>query len=138
MTNDDGARVYLDDTQLLENDGPQDSTSKEGAVTLTAGAHALRVEYYEGSDKQRLTLAWKTPGSSAFVVVPNSVLSTEAGVVRVTAPGNKYCEGATDTSGDGLRLDGVNPNYELTDLRPVGFEPKVSGLAFTRTRSWPS
>ncbi|WP_318243629.1 family 16 glycoside hydrolase [Oerskovia gallyi] len=131
VTNDDGALVYVDDQLLLENDGPNDSTSVEGAITLTAGAHDLRVEYYEGTDKQRLTLAWKTPGSSTFQVVPTSALSTEANVVRVTAPGNKYCEGATDTSGDGLRLDTVNPNYELIDLRPAGFEPKVSGLAFT-------
>src|SRR5699024_1078264 len=27
-------------------------------------------------------------------------------------------------------LDTVNPNYELVDLRPEGFEPKVSALAF--------
>ena len=58
------------------------------------------------------------------------VLSTEAGVVRVTAPGNKYCEGATDTAGDGLRLDTVNPNYTLTDIRPTAFQPKVSGMDF--------
>jgi hypothetical protein len=131
VTNDDGALVYIDDELVLENDGPNDSTSVEGSVALSAGVHDLRVEYYEGGDKQRLTLAWKTPGSSTFQVVPQSVLSTEAGVVRVTAPGYKYCEGATDTAGDGLRLDSVNPNYELVNLRPEGFEPKVSGLAFT-------
>ncbi|MGB2556269.1 family 16 glycoside hydrolase [Cellulosimicrobium cellulans] len=131
VTNDDGALVYIDGQLVLENDGPNDSTSVEGSATLTAGVHDLRVDYYEGSDKQRLTLAWKTPGSSSFQVIPTSALSTEAGVVRVTAPGYKYCEGATDTAGDGLRLDSVNPNYELVDLRPAGFEPKVSGLAFT-------
>ena len=64
------------------------------------------------------------------MVVPTSALSTEAGVVRVTAPGSKYCEGATDTAGDGLRLDTVNPDYDLTNLRPPGFEPKVSGMDF--------
>ncbi|WP_083259509.1 family 16 glycoside hydrolase [Cellulosimicrobium cellulans] len=131
VTNDDGALVYIDDQLVLENDGPNDSTSVEGAITLTAGVHDLRVEYYEGGFNQRLTLAWKTPGSSTFEVIPQSALSTEADVVRVTAPGYKYCEGATDTAGDGLRLDSVNPNYELVDLRPEGFEPKVSGLAFT-------
>jgi hypothetical protein len=131
VTNDDGALVYVDDQLVLENDGPNDSTSVEGSATLTAGTHDLRVEYYEGGFNQRLTLQWKTPGSSTFEVVPESVLSTEADVVRVTAPGYKYCEGATDTAGDGLRLDSVNPNYDLVDLRPEGFEPKVSGLAFT-------
>ena len=64
------------------------------------------------------------------MVVPTSVLSTDAGVVRVTAPGSKFCEGATDTPGDGLRLETVNPNYDLTNLRPPGFEPHVSGMDF--------
>ncbi|MBD8078433.1 family 16 glycoside hydrolase [Cellulosimicrobium arenosum] len=131
VTNDDGALVYIDEQLVIENDGPNDSTSVEGSATLTAGVHPLRIDYYEGAYSERLTLEWKAPGSSAFEVVPESVLSTEAGVVRVTAPGYKYCEGATDTAGDGLRLDTVNPNYELVDLRPEGFEPKVSGLAFT-------
>ena len=50
--------------------------------------------------------------------------------MRVVAPGNKYCEGAADTPGDGLRLDAVNPNYTLTDLRPAGFEPRVAAIDF--------
>ena len=48
--------------------------------------------------------------------------------MRVTAPGTKQCEGNFDTPGDGLPLDGLNPAYNLVDLRPAGFEPKVTGL----------
>ena len=48
--------------------------------------------------------------------------------MRVTAPGTKECEGDIDTPGDGLPLDGVNPAYDLVNLRPAGFEPKVTGL----------
>ncbi|MET0353370.1 MAG: family 16 glycoside hydrolase [Plantibacter flavus] len=131
LTSDDGSRLNLDGQVLIDNDGPQDGTSKEATVTLTEGAHPLFLEHFEGGFGQLLKLEWKTPGSAAFEIIPSSALSTDADVVRVTAPGTKYCEGAEDTAGDGLRLDAVNPNYELTDLRPEGFEPKVSGLAFT-------
>lgn len=131
VTNDDGALVYLDDELVLANDGPNDSTSVEATVELSAGAHGLRIEHYEGAYNQRLTLSWRPPGSSEFVVVPTENLSTETDVVRVTSPGVKFCEGATDTPGDGLRLYDVNPNYELVDLRPEGFEPAVSALDFT-------
>lgn len=130
MTNDDGARLSLDGQQILNNDGYQDSTSVEATVTLTEGLHPLFVEHFEDDYGQRLHVQWKTPGSSSFVTIPNSALSTDAGVVRVTAPGIKYCEGAADTAGDGLRLDSVNPDYSLINLRPEGFQPKVSGLAF--------
>ena len=130
MTNDDGARLSLDNQQILNNDGYQDSTSVEATVTLAAGLHPLFVEHFEDDFGQRLHVEWKTPGSNTFVTIPNSALSTDAGVVRVTAPGTKYCEGAADTAGDGLRLDSVNPDYDLVDIRPAGFQPKVSGLAF--------
>lgn len=131
MTNDDGALFYLDDDLVLENDGPQDSTSVTGTVNLSEGPHGLRIEHYEGTNNQRLLLEWKQPGQDSFETVSGDVLTTEAGVVRVTDPGMKSCVGAVDSPGDGLPLSGINPNYELVDLRPEGFEPMVSALDFT-------
>ena len=90
--------------------------------------HALRINFFEAGGGQELTLSWRPPGASTFSVVPNEALSTDAGVVRVTSPGSKQCEGDVDSPGDGLPLDGVNPAYDLVNLRPAGFEPKVTGL----------
>jgi hypothetical protein len=132
LTSDDGSRLYIDDTLVVDHDGLHGATSKDGAATLTAGYHAVRVEMFEAGGGQQLTLAWQPPGAAEFVVVPNSVLSTDAGVVRVTAPGYKQCQGVNDAPGDGLPLDAVNPGYTLTDLRPDGFEPKVSAMDWTR------
>nr|MDT0656769.1 family 16 glycoside hydrolase [Micromonospora sp. DSM 115978] len=131
LTSDDGSLLYIDDALVIDHDGPHGATSKDGPVTLTEGHHALRVEFFERGGGQQLTLSWQTPGSTEFVVVPTSALSTEADVVRVTAPGHKACQGVADAPGDGLPLDGVHPNYTLTDLRPDGFEPQVSGMAWT-------
>jgi len=134
LTSDDGSQLRIDNNLVVDHGGLHGDTSKEGTATLTAGAHALLVDYFEAGDGQVLKLEWKKPGATAFEVVPSSVLSTEANVVRVTAPGTKYCEGAADTAGDGLRLDAVNPNYTLTNLRPEGFEPEVTGLSFLGDR----
>jgi hypothetical protein len=133
LTSDDGSRLYIDDQLVVDHDGLHGEEPKDGTVTLTAGYHALRAEYFEAGGEQVLRLAWQRPDSAAgFEVVPNSVLSTDAGVVRVTAPGRKECEGSYDTPGDGLPLNDVNPNYTLTDLRPAGFEPQVSAMDWTR------
>jgi len=131
LTSDDGSRLYIDDALVVDHDGLHGATPKDGTVTLTEGYHALRVEYFEAGGGQQLTLAWQPPGASGFTVVPNSVLSTDAGVVRVTAPGYKACQGVEDSPGDGLPLESVHPGYALTDLRPAGFEPKVTGMAWT-------
>lgn len=131
LTSDDGSRLLVDEQVVVDHDGLHEATAKEGVVTLTAGHHALRVEYFEAGFDQVLRLEWRPPGAADFVLVPESALSTDRDVVRVTAPGTKYCAGDTDTPGDGLRLDAVNPGYTLTDLLPAGFEPMVSALDWT-------
>lgn len=131
LTSDDGSRLSIDGGTVIDHDGKHAASPKVGSVGLAAGVHALRVDYFDSGYDAILKLEWKRPGASDWEIVPQSALSTEAGVVRVTAPGTKYCEGATDTAGDGLRLDAVNPNYTLVDIRPAGFDPKVSGLDFT-------
>ncbi|MEU0227611.1 PA14 domain-containing protein [Streptomyces sp. NPDC006284] len=129
LTSDDGSRLWIDDRLVINHDGLHGPDApKDATVDLTAGSHALRIEHFERDGGQQLTLAWKPPGASAFSVVPNSALSTDADVVRVTAPGRKECEGGADSPGDGLPLTGVHPNYTLTDLRPNGFEPQVSAM----------
>src|SRR5690606_31449281 len=131
LTSDDGSRLVIDDTEVIDNDGLHGAESKDGSIALEPGYHDLRVEFFDNTNDNILRLEWRPPGSDAFVVVPESVLSTEAGVVRVTAPGTKYCEGQDETAGDGMRLDSVFPGYSLTDLRPDGFEPMVAALDWT-------
>jgi hypothetical protein len=131
LTSDDGSRLTIDDKVVVDHDGLHgDEAPKSDVVTLAAGAHSLRIDYFDAGFGKRLNLAWQPPGASGFVTVPTSVLSTEAGVVRVTAPGGKECVGGSDTPGDGLPVEGVHPNYDLANLRPDGFEPMVTGLDF--------
>ncbi len=128
LLSDDGSQLFIDGTSVIDNDGLHGNTPKDGTVTLTTGVKRLRIDFFEAGGGEQLTLQWKKPGDAGFTVVPNTVLSTEAGVTRVTAPGFKQCEGQSDSAGDGLMLDGVNPAYDLVNLRPDGFEPQVTGL----------
>ncbi len=128
LTSDDGSRLRIDDTVVITNDGRHGPIAVDGTITLTAGYHALRVDHFEHLYGQQLKLEWKPPGSSEFTLVPNSVLSTDADVVRVTAPGRKECESGADSPGDGLPLESVHPDFTLTDLRPAGFQPQVTAM----------
>ncbi|GAB7046388.1 hypothetical protein JCM9534A_15140 [Catenuloplanes indicus JCM 9534] len=128
LTSDDGSRLSIDGSTLINNDGAHGPTPVEGTVALTAGYHALHIDYFEREGGQQLTLDWRPPGATSFTLVPNTVLSTDVGVVRVTAPGRKECETAGDSPGDGLPLTGVHPGYTLANLRPAGFQPQVSAM----------
>ncbi|SEB54086.1 Carbohydrate binding module (family 6) [Nocardioides exalbidus] len=130
LISDDGSELLIDDELVVDHDGLHGDTAMDGSVTLASGVHSLRINYFEATNGERLTLQWRKPGETAFTLVPSSVLSTEADVTRVTAPGFKQCEGQDESAGDGLQLDSVNPAYTLTDLRPQGFEPQVTGLGW--------
>ncbi|GAB7039239.1 MULTISPECIES: family 16 glycoside hydrolase [Catenuloplanes] len=128
LTSDDGSRLLIDGTTVINNDGAHGPTPVEGTVALTAGYHSLHIDYFERDGGQQLTLDWRPPGATAFAPVPTAALSTDSGVVRVTAPGRKECESAGDSPGDGLPLTGVHPGYTLANLRPAGFQPQVSAM----------
>ncbi len=128
LISDDGSRLYINDELVVDHDGLHPAEPKDGTVELEPGRHSLFIEHFENFGGEHLTLAWQPPGASEFEVVPTAVLSTEADVVRVTAPGRKECEGLADTPGDGLVLTEVHPDYTLTDLRPEGFEPQVTAM----------
>nr|WP_233580444.1 PA14 domain-containing protein [Streptomyces triticirhizae] len=128
LISDDGSRLLIDDQLVIDHDGLHSAEPKDGSVHLTSGYHALHIDYFDHAAEQQLTLQWQPPGAEGFTTVPNEVLSTDADVVRVTAPGQKECEGGLDSPGDGLPLDSVFPGYDLTDLRPEGFEPQVSAM----------
>ncbi|MBB5907921.1 hypothetical protein BKA25_002237 [Actinoalloteichus hymeniacidonis] len=128
LTSDDGARLFLGDTEVVDNGGVHGEIPKDGSIDLDPGYHALHIDHFDGDFDQRLLLEWQPPGADGFTVVPNSVLSTDEGVTRVTSPGRKECEGVTESPGDGLPLNDVHPDYTLTDLRPEGFEPQVTGM----------
>ncbi|MGP2438823.1 family 16 glycoside hydrolase [Streptomyces sp. JW3] len=128
LTSDDGSRLTVDDATVIDHDGLHGAEPKDGTVHLTAGPHPFRIDHFERTGGQELRLSWRPPGAADFTVVPNEALSTDAGVVRVTAPGRKECEAGRDTPGDGLPLTSVRPDLTLTDLRPEGFEPQVSGM----------
>ncbi|MFE1088341.1 DUF1080 domain-containing protein [Streptomyces sp. WA1-19] len=128
LTSDDGSRLLIGGDTVIDHDGLHGAEPEDGSKKLTEGHHALRIDHFDRTNDQQLTLEWKPPGAEGFSVVPDTVLSTDADVVRVTAPGRKECEGALDSPGDGLPLDGVHPDYALTDLRPEGFKPQVSAM----------
>lgn len=128
LTSDDGSRLALDSATVIDHDGLHGAEPKDGTVHLAAGPHPLKIDHFERDGGQQLRLSWKPPGADGFTAVPREALSADAGVVRVTAPGRKDCEASGDTPGDGLPLTSVRPDLTLTDLRPEGFQPQVSGM----------
>ena len=61
---DDGARLLIDDKQVLENDGVHPATEGRGRIVLTRGDHALTLLYFNGTGERALNAYWEGPGLS--------------------------------------------------------------------------
>ncbi len=48
LTSDDGARVYLDDQLIADNDGQHEPEERTGSIRLASGIHRIRVSYFQG------------------------------------------------------------------------------------------
>ena len=130
LISDDGSRLSIDGEEVIDHDGLHGDTAKDGSVELTAGRHELEIWYFQNGGGAVLSLAWQRPGQTGFELVPSEVLSVEGGGARVVSPGIKYCEGLSESPGDGRPLVDVHPSFDLVHLRPEDFQPDVSGFAW--------
>jgi LysM repeat protein len=58
LTVDDGARVYVDNTLVLDVWRVQPATNYFADVNIPAGNHTIRVEYFEAGDVASIALTW--------------------------------------------------------------------------------
>jgi hypothetical protein len=59
---DDGVRVYVDDTKVLDEWHPSDASRVYTVDLLLTGARRLTVEYYEGTGRARIKFWWQRIG----------------------------------------------------------------------------
>ncbi len=61
-TSDDGSRLYIDDQEVVNNDGPHGMVTQSGNIQLNAGMHPIRVNYFDSGGGDGLIVGWKGPG----------------------------------------------------------------------------
>ena len=127
---DDGSRVTLNDRIILDNDGNHGTDYKEASVTLTEGLHPFKIEYFQGEGGSYLSWNWKPSGSEMWMVVPaENIVHTkemQSAIGDLTLP----MANITKIPGDGYMVDGVHPSFDLSQVRPETFTPRVGGMDF--------
>ena len=71
----DGVRLWVDNTQLIENWTFHTSQRDDGQIQLSAGWHTIRMEYFQSNGSTDARLLFSGPGQSE-VIIPQSHLST--------------------------------------------------------------
>lgn len=74
---DDGSRLLIDGAVVVDNDGLHGYETGTGSVGLITGRHRVRVEFFERSGGERLTLRYRR-SSGSFAELPANMLSHDA------------------------------------------------------------
>jgi hypothetical protein len=68
VTSDDGARLYVDGTQVVDHGGVHGFTEAVGAIALTAGMHCVVVAYFDHLGSAGLRVEYAPPGGVREVI----------------------------------------------------------------------
>ncbi len=144
VASSDGARVFIDDTRVVDAWYDHDGTSAPGdfAVAapppnptnpLTSSRHRIRVELYEATGNASVRLEWSPPAAGGvFSVVPGASLFPRYGLAtKTTDADNKVF--ATEYAD---AAQGLGPEHGLataTVVDPSGAAPLRSTTAYQTT-----
>lgn len=67
---DDGSKLYIDDQEVVNNDGDHGTLDRAGVVELTPGFHKIRVDYFNGGGGYWLEVFHKAPGQPRQLIKP--------------------------------------------------------------------
>ena len=73
LRSDDGSKLFVDNKEIINNDGDHGVIEKNGTAQLSIGLHKIKVEYYNGSGGFWLNLLYKGPGIAKQIVPANKL-----------------------------------------------------------------
>ncbi|MCP3661024.1 MAG: hypothetical protein GY696_00785, partial [Gammaproteobacteria bacterium] len=98
-SSDDGSKLYIGTTLVVNNDGLHGNQERSGQVGLKAGKHAIRVEFFEKTGGANLSVSYSYPGISKRLI-PNGAL------YRVPTTTPTYALTVNSGGGDGSYASG--------------------------------
>ena len=75
---DDGAKLYIDGTLIVDNDGIHGAKSETGIITLTTGMYPVEIHYFQGP-RDSIALQW-------YYQPPTGPYSETTSSISVTSP----------------------------------------------------
>jgi hypothetical protein len=62
IESNDGSKLYINDEELINNDGAHGKQEKSGKMALKAGEYPLEIKYFQAGGGKALKVSWEGPG----------------------------------------------------------------------------
>ncbi|MBD0258837.1 MAG: T9SS type A sorting domain-containing protein [Cytophagales bacterium] len=82
-SSDDGSRLYIGSTLVVNNDGLHATRERSGTIRLRAGTHALTVTYFEKTGSEGLNVSYAGPGITKRAIPSGALFRTGTGARAV-------------------------------------------------------
>ncbi|MCA9243751.1 MAG: DUF1080 domain-containing protein [Phycisphaerales bacterium] len=133
LMSDDGSWLWINNKLVIDNDGLHGSSPKDADVELNSGSNLLRIDHFEMTGGEQLTLLWKPPGARAFEPIPakalwhddSESLATSDGAKRIVKPLRR------GRPGDGTPVAGLHPSLKAGDVAPSRLVTETEPRGFT-------
>jgi hypothetical protein len=66
LKSDDGSMLWIDDKDVVNNDGLHSAQEKDGSVKLVKGQHHIKIAYFQGQGKAEFQFKWRYGKSKKF------------------------------------------------------------------------
>ncbi len=81
---DDGSRLEIDGKPVVNNGGPHGMAKKSGEIELTAGDHAILIEYFQGGGGAGCKAFWKAPGGDEQPIPTSALAHDQAALTAIS------------------------------------------------------
>ncbi|MHC4751678.1 MAG: PA14 domain-containing protein, partial [Planctomycetota bacterium] len=86
-TSDDGSKLYINGTMVVDNDSTHGMEEQQGTIPLTAGMHTIEVTMFEAGGGQGLEVEYEGPGISPQQPIPDDVLYRSSSISDLGSDG---------------------------------------------------
>jgi hypothetical protein len=132
LSSGEGSALYIDGIRLIYSSKLRSfAQTASPAISLAAGLHDIKVEYFETTGSGGLQLKWSYPGQTATIIPADQFFSQDTDKDNIPDQweiyrfGNLDHNGNGDTDGDGVS-DGEELNLYLTDPADPASNPSGS------------
>ena len=70
---DDGSKLYVNNIEIVNNDGDHGVQEREGSIRLNAGKARIRVEYFNGGGGFYLNVTYRGPDIIKQIISPEKL-----------------------------------------------------------------
>lgn len=80
INSDDGSKLWINNQQVVDNDGRHGKRDRTGSVTLSAGRHRIKVAFFQANQGYGLDVSYRGPdtGNTTTLIAGDILCSTNA------------------------------------------------------------